>query len=83
MSSLDMFISFLSFSDPVNEQKKCCINLSLGDMYVGGLQLTELKIVVEYWSIIDKKRRQQRERRIIFRIRKIQVHIQVLFSMTV
>lgn len=83
MSSLDMFISFLSFSDPVNEQKKCYINLSLGDMYVGGLQLTELKIVVEYWSIIDKKRRQQRERRIIFRIRKIQVHIQVLFSMTV
>lgn len=71
MSSLDMFISLLSFSDPANKQKKCCMNLSFGDMYVGGLQLTELKIVVEYWSITDKKRRQQRERRIIFRIRKI------------
>lgn len=71
MSSLDMFISLLSFSDPANEQKKCYMNLSFGDMCVGGLQLTELKIVVEYWFITDKKRGQQRERRIIFRIRKI------------
>lgn len=40
VSSLDLFISLPSFSDPTNKQKKVCVNLPFGEMWAGGLQLT-------------------------------------------
>lgn len=47
MSPVDMFSSLRPFSDPVNKQKKCRVNLPFGETRVGGLQLTELKIAFE------------------------------------